>query len=156
MLLIFLWIAWVIFNGKFTLEIAIFGAGFAVLIYIFSIKVLGYSTRMDAKFFRNFGRILVYLGILIWEIIKANIAVMKYVFMPGNRIEPRVVYFKSGLKRSVAKTALANSITITPGTITIWSDDESDVFCVHAFDKSMAEGLNDSVFVKRLKKMEER
>jgi len=155
MLWIFLWIAWVIFNGKFTLEIAIFGAGFATLIYIFAIKALGYSAKMDGKFFKNFGKILLYLAILLWEIIKANIAVMKYVFMPGAKIEPRLVYFKSGLKGNVTKTALANSITITPGTITVWTDEDEDVFCVHAFDKSMAEGLDESVFVKRLKKMEE-
>ena len=155
MLLIFLWIAWVIFNGKFTLEIAIFGAGFAVLIYIFAVKALGYSGKMEKKFFKNFGKILAYLGILVWEIIKANLGVMKFVFMPGNRIEPRLIYFRSGLKGNVAKTALANSITITPGTITVWTDHEDDVFCVHAFDKSMAEGLDESVFVKRLKKMED-
>ena len=155
MLLIFLWVAWVIFNGKFTLEIALFCAGFAILIYIFAIKALGYSTKMDAKFFKNFGKILVYLAVLVWEIIKANIAVMKYVFKPGAKIEPRLVYFKSGLKGNVAKTALANSITITPGTITVWTDEEKDVFCVHAFDKSMAEDLDDSVFVRQLKNMED-
>lgn len=155
MLWIFLWVAWVIFNGKFTLEIAIFGAAFATAIYLFSWKALGYSARMDAKFFKNFGRILKYLAILVWEIIKANIGVMKFVFMPGNNIEPRLIYFKSGLKGNVAKTCLANSITITPGTITVWTDEEDDVFCVHAFDKSMAEGLDDSIFVKQLKKMED-
>lgn len=155
MLWIFLWVAWLIFNGRFTVEIAIFGAGFATVIYIFSIKALGYSARMDKKFFKNFGKILVYLAILVWEIIKANISVMKYVFMPNAKIEPQLVYFKSGLKGKVTKTALANSITITPGTITVWTDDEEDVFCVHAFDKSMAQGLDDSVFVRRLKGMEE-
>lgn len=155
MLLVFLWVAWVIFNGKFTVEIAIFGAGFAVLLYVFSVKALGYNTKMEKKFFRNFGKILVYLGVLVWEIIKANIAIMKFVFKPGDDIEPKLVYFKSGLKGDVAKTALANSITITPGTITVWTNHEDDVFCVHAFDKSMAEGLDESVFVKRLKKMED-
>ena len=155
MLWIFLWVAWVIFNGKFTVEIAIFGAAFATAIYLFSWKALGYSAKMDKKFFKNFGKILVYLAVLVWEIIKANIAVMKYVFKPGHNIEPRLVYFRSGLKGNVTKTALANSITITPGTITVWTDENEDVFCVHALDKSMAEGLDESVFVKRLKNMEE-
>ena len=155
MLWIFLWVAWVIFNGRFTVEIAIFGAAFATVIYIFAWKALGYSRKMDKKFFKNFGKILVYLAVLVWEIIKANIAVMKFIFTPGDKIEPRLVYFRSGLKGNVAKTTLANSITITPGTITVWADEEEDVFCVHAFDKSMAEDLDESVFVKRLKNMED-
>ena len=156
MLLIFLWVAWVIFNGKFTLEIAIFGAGFAIAIYIFAIKVLGYSAKKDLHVFKNFGKILKYLAVLLWEIIKANIGIMKYVIKPGKNISPQMVYFKSGLQGDVATTALANSITITPGTITVWVDDENDIFCVHAFDKSMAEGLNESTFVKQLKRMEEK
>lgn len=152
MLWIFLWIAWVIFNGRFTLEIAIFGAGFATLLYFFTCKALGYSAKMDAFVFKSFGRILKYFGILIWEIVKANLGVLKFVLTPGAKIEPRLIYFKTDLKSDISKAALANSITITPGTITV--EVEEDVFCVHAFDKSMAEGLGDSVFVKQLEQME--
>ena len=152
MLWIFLWIAWVIFNGKFTIEIAIFGAGFATLLYFFTCKALGYSAKMDAVVFKSFGRILKYFAILIWEIVKANIGVLKFVLKPGAKIEPRLVFFKTNLKSDISKAALANSITITPGTITV--EVEEDVFCVHAFDKSMAEGLGDSVFVKQLEQME--
>ena len=153
MLWIFLWIAWVIFNGKFTIEIAIFGAGLATLLYIFTCKALGYSAKQDAIVFKNFGRILKYLAILMLEIIKANIGVMKFVMTPGDKIEPKLVYFKTDLKSEVSKTALANSITLTPGTITV--DIEEGVFCVHALDKSMAYGMGDSVFVKQLERMEE-
>ena len=48
---------------------------------------------------------------------------------------------------------LANSITLTPGTITVDVDDNH--FCVHALDYTLAEGVENSVFIKLLKKMEE-
>ena len=49
---------------------------------------------------------------------------------------------------------LANSITMTPGTITCDIDD--DVFIVHALDVSMSEGMDESTFVEQIKKMEEK
>jgi multicomponent Na+:H+ antiporter subunit E len=48
---------------------------------------------------------------------------------------------------------LANSITLTPGTITVSLTD--DHLLVHCLDKSLAEGMDDSVFVRLLQKMEE-
>ena len=79
MLWIFLFISWLIFNGRVTIELLIFGAGLATVINIFCCKVLGYSGRLDKIIFKNFGRIVKYMFILVWEIIKANIGVMKFV-----------------------------------------------------------------------------
>lgn len=153
MLWIFLFLAWLIFNARITLEILIFGAGISTILYIFSCKVLGYSARLDKLIAKNFFRILKYLAILVVEIIKANIAVLKFVLKPNAKISPKLVYFKTDLKSNISRVALANSITITPGTITTSCED--GVFVVHAFDESMASGLSESIFVKNLKKMEE-
>ena len=48
---------------------------------------------------------------------------------------------------------LANSITLTPGTITVSL--EGDTYCVHCLDKSMAEGIESSIFVQKLHRIEE-
>ncbi|MBQ8547563.1 MAG: Na+/H+ antiporter subunit E, partial [Lachnospiraceae bacterium] len=56
------------------------------------------------------------------------------------------------LKTDLARTVLANSITLTPGTITV--ELTEDEFKVHCLDKEMAEGIEDSVFVRLLLKME--
>ena len=154
MLWIFLFISWLIFNGRVTIELLIFGAGLATVINIFCCKVLGYSGRLDKIIFKNFGRIVKYMFILVWEIIKANIRVMKFVLKPGAKITPKLVYFKTDLKSNISKVALANSITITPGTITVLLED--DTYVVHALDVSMSEGLGESIFVEQLKKMEEK
>ncbi len=145
------WI-WVVFNGKLTLEIALFGLVIAGALSLFIWKVMGYHPRKDLKILRNFGRLLHYALVVLWEIVKANYSVIKIVLNPKSKIEPELVYFRTKLKGEAAKTILANSITITPGTITVSVDD--DILCVHALDKSMTDGIEDSCFVQRLEKIE--
>ena len=62
------------------------------------------------------------------------------------------MYFTSGLQTGAAKVILADSITLTPGTITV--SVEGDRFCVHCLDWEFAEGMEASVFVTYLEEME--
>ena len=64
-----------------------------------------------------------------------------------------LVQFEPGLKKNVSKALLANSITLTPGTIT--ATVKGDVFYVHALDRDFGKGIENCGFVKRLKKLEE-
>ncbi len=84
-------------------------------------------------------RFIAYLPWLIYQIVLANIDVAKRALSPRMPIDPRVVTFKTTLKSDVARTALANSITLTPGTVTI--DIVDDVFYVHAIAKEPADDL---------------
>jgi multicomponent Na+:H+ antiporter subunit E len=72
---------------------------------------------------------LVYLVIFIWECIKANFDVAYRVLHPAMPIKPGIVKVRTTLKSGFAKTLLANSITMTPGTITV--DIIDDDFYVH-------------------------
>ena len=102
---------------------------------------------------KRFPFLVAYLLILIWEIIKANIQVIKLTLAKELDFEPCVIYFKTDLKEQFTKVLLANSITLTPGTITVSLED--DLFCVHCLDKSMGEDMENSIFVKKLRKIEE-
>jgi multicomponent Na+:H+ antiporter subunit E len=62
---------------------------------------------------------LVYLAVFIWECIKANLDVAYRVLHPAMPIRPGIVKLKTTLKSDLAKTLLANSITMTPGTISV-------------------------------------
>ena len=62
---------------------------------------------------------LVYLAVFIWECIKANIDVAYRVLHPAMPIRPGIVKVKTTLKSDMAKMLLANSITMTPGTISV-------------------------------------
>ena len=83
-----------------------------------------------------------------------NIAVLKLIFTPKVEVKPKLVYFKVDLETNLAKFFLANSITLTPGTIT--ADINDDEYCVHAFDEDFSGGMDESTFVQQLKKMEEK
>ena len=62
---------------------------------------------------------IVYLFVFIWECIKANIDVAYRVLHPAMPIRPGIVKVKTNLKSDLAKMLLANSITMTPGTISV-------------------------------------
>ncbi len=75
---------------------------------------------------------LKYLPIFIIEMIKANIDVAKRVINPSLPIKPGIVAIKTDLKSDQAKMLLANSITLTPGTLTV--DIIDDTLYVHWID----------------------
>jgi len=93
-----------------------------------------------------------YFFVLIKEIVIANLGTIRLIGSQKYDVEPVLVTFKTELKTDLARTILANSITLTPGTITV--ELTEDEFRVHCLDKEMAEGMADSVFVKKLLKME--
>jgi len=143
---------WIIFNGQFTLEILLFGIVICAAILFFMCKYFDYSIKKELLLYRRAFFLVKYFFILFIEIVKANIATMKLMLSVKREIEPVLVKFKSPLKTDFAKILLANSITMTPGTITIVLD--GDNFAVHCLDKELIEGLVDGVFVQQLKKLE--
>jgi len=145
-------ILWILFNGQFTTEIFVFGLVFAVAFYVFLCKYFNFSFKKDISYLKKSGYVIEYLIVLVIEIVKANIYVGKMVLSARYDVEPAVVKFRSTLKSETARVILANSITLTPGTITVRL--QYDEFTVHCLDKSLALGLNDSIFVKLLERME--
>lgn len=149
---IVLFLLWVIFNGRLTVEIAVFGIVIAGAIEWFMIRFMDYTPKVTMGLIRNFFRIIQYACVLIAEIAKANIQVMRLILSMKYEVEPQIIHFKTKLKTDAAKTALANSITLTPGTITVaLEEDKLTVLCL---DKEFTEGIDDSIFVKLLDKME--
>ena len=96
-------------------------------------------------------RAVLYILTLIVEIIKANISVLPYAV--GRRKPDGVtVEFDSPLSGKTANAVLANSITLTPGTITV--SVEGNHFKVHCIAPGFDVGLETSVFIRQLEKME--
>ncbi len=83
-----------------------------------------------------------YLVWLLYQIVLSNIDVLKVVLFPGGMkdVEPSIVKFRTGLKSEFGKFLLANSITLTPGTVTVRIVGED--FYVHALNEKAAAGLN--------------
>ena len=144
---------WIIFNGKLTLETVLCGLVISAAVYWFACKYMGYSRSTGIKFARLILRVLRYTSILVWETVKSNFNIAKIIYSGKMEIQPRLVFFKTNLKSAAAKVVLANSITLTPGTLTVVQN--NNIFCVHCLDNSIAEGIDKSVFIKQLGKIEE-
>jgi len=149
---ILLLLIWFIFNGKITLEIAVLGIILCALIYLFMCRFMGYGVRKDISFMQKSIFFLYYIWILVIEIVKSNFQVMHLVLTDREIVEPVIVEFRTRLKTKIGRVILANSITLTPGTITISL--EGDKLVVHCLDKAMAEGIDSLIFEKLLEKME--
>ena len=150
---ILLFFLWVVLNGKITLEITLFGVAISAFVYWVMCKHLEYNPKNDVLFLKRLPLIVYYIFVLFVEVIKSSLTALKIVYSRKIDIQPQVVFFDVPLKSEFLRTILANSITLTPGTITVDVDD--DHFCVHALDYTMTEGIEDSVFVRLLMKMEE-
>ncbi len=148
---VLLFALWILLNGRITLEICLFGIVISGAIYYFMKKHLEYES-IGPKALKNTFRAIGYIFVLAKEIIVSSFTVIKFV-LSKEEIQPQIVFFKVDLKSEFAKTILANSITLTPGTITV--NVEGDVFCVHALDYTLAEDFENSIFIKLLKKMED-
>jgi len=84
-------------------------------------------------------RLFAYLLWLLWQIVQSGLYVAYIVLHPRMPIDPRIVYFRSLQPNVQARVILGNSITLTPGTITI--EIEGDRFMVHALNEQVAQGL---------------
>ncbi len=84
-------------------------------------------------------RFIAYLPWLLKEIVLSAIQVTKIVLDPKLPADPAVVTIRTALRGDLARTTFANSITLTPGTITI--DVADGEFLVHAITRDSASGL---------------
>ena len=146
-------LAWIIFNGKITLEIIIFGVVIAAVMLAFMCKFMDYSLKKELNVYKKSRYFGAYIVLLIREIVKANLAIIPKILTIEEEMEPVIVKFRTSLKSDFTRMLLANSITLTPGTITISL--EGDKYTIHCLDTSLAEGLENSDFEKALKKLEE-
>lgn len=145
-------ILWIIFNGKVTLEICLFGIVIASAVFAFTCKFMDYSIAREKMAIRRVFKMLHYICVLVIEIVKANFAVIHLILSEKEEVEPVLVSFEANMKTTAGKAFLANAITLTPGTITVTL--EGSRYLVHCLDESMSEGMDHSVFVELLEDLE--
>ncbi|MGN1205429.1 MAG: Na+/H+ antiporter subunit E [Eubacterium sp.] len=143
---------WIVLNGKINVEIAVTGAIIALGVFLFCCKFMEYSIKKDIVACKVIGLAICYVLLLIWEIVKANVGVMRFVYNQREDVEPCVIEMKAPFKINCLNVILADSITLTPGTITV--ELTGDRFTIHCLDQTMSEGMENSSFVRLLKKIE--
>lgn len=143
---------WLLLNGKITLEICLFGIGLTVLLGLLCKALFGYTPKKELRLYKKLPLFFAYIAVLAWEILKANLSMLGYLFCKKKKIEPVLVTFETDLTSEFARFMLANSITLTPGTITVETDD--NIFTVHCLHPDMIAGIQTGAFVQLLKKLE--
>lgn len=130
---------WVVMSGMFDAFHLTLGLISCLLVAHFSHDLL---LEGDAKRWgRDFVGILLYLPWLLWQIVLSNLHVAYVVLHPRmlDLIDPQLIRFKTILKRPISKVTFAQSITLTPGTITV--NIHEDEFLVYALTRQTAEEL---------------
>jgi len=132
---------WVILSGKFDLFHLSLGVISCIMVTFFS-KDLIFPEPMTAGSFGTWIRFIRYIPWLLYQIFMANLRVLYLVFHPKmmDLIDPQIFRFQSRLKGDMSLVAFANSITLTPGTITVYVSIDG-TFTVHALDKQSREAL---------------
>ena len=111
-------LVWLGLTGGSSAEEILAGAIFGILVSVIAGHFL-LTGDYKGRLFRRIAAGFRYLFKFLWEMIKANLHVAYIVVHPGLPIKPGVVRVKTKLKSDAAITILANSITLTPGTLTI-------------------------------------
>lgn len=120
---ILLTVVWVAANSSFAPESVVTGALIAAMLsYIFVRQSdVWQSLRISPSRIWYF---LVYTAAFVYEMIKANIGMLRYVYSPRIAIKPGVVEVKTRLRSPIGRLALANSIALTPGSLVLDLEDE--------------------------------
>ena len=142
---------WVILNGRVTWEIVGIGAAATALAMLFLCRCCDWSLRKEGSVYRVAPLMLGYALTVILEVVKANLALCRVIYR--GRPEPVVRTVPIQLKTRMARMVLAKSITLTPGTITLKCKEGELV--IHCLTREMAQGLEDTVFERKLRKIEE-
>ena len=119
---------WLIANGTLATDTVLTGVvitaaiAFAFAAFSRVYSVIRWSPRVIYTY-------LLYLGVFLFELVKANLNVMRYVYSPHIDIHPGIVEIKTSLQSPIGRLALANSITLTPGTLVV--DMRGDSLFIH-------------------------
>ncbi len=98
------------------------------------------------------GGALLYVPWLVWEIFKSNVRVARIILAARLRVDPSIVHFRASQRTDLGRFIYANSITLTPGTVTtgIVGDD----FEVHAIVQSEIDGSEENDMNRRVTALE--
>lgn len=147
---------WFAFSGHTEIEFLVMGgiaavAGTAVTHWLFTGDQelrFRHSPYPPGWFVRGFFRFMLYTPWLLWEIVLANLYVAYLVLHPRLPVQPSLVQFETSLHSESAQILLAQSITLTPGTVTV--DVSEGVFMVHCLSVKSREGMEDGSIQRKV------
>jgi len=143
---------WLVWSGHYT-SLLLFLGFVSVLIVV---VICGRMRLLDREAVpvEILIRLPLYVPWLLWEILKANVDVARRIVDPRLPIGPRMIRVRTGQHQDLGRVIYANSITLTPGTVSV--SVEGDEIVVHALTPSAADGLADGEMNRRVTRLEGR
>jgi multicomponent Na+:H+ antiporter subunit E len=146
---------WLLLSGHYQAKYIVIGALAAGLVTLLSNDLfylaLRYGESAEPKIqlvLLQLWRFLLYLPWLLSRIIMANIQVAYLVLHPKMPIDPGLLVFRTRMKKGIAQVTLANSITLTPGTIT--TSLENRRYIIHTLKRPLAGELEDATMQNKI------
>lgn len=151
-LLLALFAFWLLLSGHY--ELWLVGIGFvsAVLITAFTVRL--HTLDAEGHPISFLLGAVTFWPWLVWEIVKSAIDVTKQILSPSLAITPTMVRVKATQRSSVGFTTYANSITLTPGTISTTVSLDEKTILVHALMREGAESLAEGDMDRRVTRFE--
>lgn len=131
-------ILWLLWSGVFS-PLMIFLGFMSCVLTIWLVRRFDTVDHESVPLQLGFG-VLTYWGWLMKEIVMSSLQVSRIILSPKMQISPTIVKVKAKSRGSVGWVLFANSITLTPGTVTI-AMDEKGLLTVHGITRDTAEGV---------------
>ena len=142
--------AWFLWSGHTEPLLLGFGAVSCVFVWVLC-RRLGVIDKESAPM-HLLPRMLRYVPWLFWQIVKANLHVSRLILSPGLPVRPQLLRVRTSQSTDVGRAIHANSITLTPGTVSL--DVRGASILVHALDEHSAEGVRDGAMDRRVRVIE--
>lgn len=142
---------WIVISENARIETLCIGIIISLLVTTLNKDLMSINRKLNFR--ENSILWISYTGLLLKEIIVSNINVAKIVLSPRIVISPQIVKVKTKIKSDFNRAIFANTITLTPGTLTVLMD--GDEIFVHCLKGEFSKDLTNSAFEKKILKIEE-
>lgn len=146
----FLFAFWVVLSGHYTPMLITAGAVSALLCVLAAVRMR--TVDAEGHPVELFPGAVTYFPWLLWEIVKSAWAVTKVILHPKLPISPTMTVVRASQKTAAGRATYANSITLTPGTVTVGVNGND--FTVHAIVREGAMDLEDGGMDRRVSRFE--
>jgi len=142
---------WLLLSGHYTPFLLIIGLVSTAFVVFIAMRMEVIDDE-GVPVFHLTGRIFNYLPWLVVEIVRSNLAVTRIILDPGLPIRPGLVKVRGLQRTDLGRVIFANSITLTPGTVTVAVT--GDNLHVHALVEESASGMDDGEMNRRVASLE--
>lgn len=148
-----LWLTgfWLVLAGVGSPETTVVGLAAAAALAAWAAHRLWADDEPPVLHARQWLRFAAYCVRLVRDIVAAAVLVAEKVLDPRMPIDPVLVVHRARFDRAVSRIALANSITLTPGTLTV--DVDGDEFVIHCLAEEFSAEIRDGTFERRIKRV---